>query len=183
MTSSQINKEWRLIASSRLDSQEGWCSERLSSRQTMSWELQYWKQELDHRILARGDFYTRRDVDVLQDKPGSRRKRTTRCEVWGFYVPRNYQLSNQRLPRSWSAPCATQRRKRVFSELGPVFQRRTSVLDPVELDPASAESYVFGEWWWKSAAERQSPEFTQSSCLFVFSSFVSVFFFLFSMMK
>ena len=29
----------------------------------------------------------------------------------------------------------------------------------VALDPASAESYVFGEWWWKS--ERQSPEFTQ----------------------
>ena len=40
-----------------------------------------------------------------------------------------------------------QTHKRVFPELGPVFQRRVSALDLVELDRASAElEYVFEEW-------------------------------------
>ena len=73
MTSSRINKEWRFIASSQVDSQEGWVT-ILETRTGV--------QDLDSR-----DSPHRADVDDWQDRPRSRREGRLAARSWVFMSP------------------------------------------------------------------------------------------------
>ena len=77
MTSSRINKEWRFIASGRVDSQEGWVT-ILETRTGV--------QDLDSR-----DSPHQADVDdwqdVRQDRPRSRREGRLAARSWVFMSP------------------------------------------------------------------------------------------------